>query len=361
MSEEIPIINTNKYDRFFAAIVNVYKEDSLEIDEEKFRQHVRYFTLDPDFLRVKGAIIVNPEAGEVFYLTQRERDALTRIVLKERPPDMPVFCGAYGVRVDETISSALSAKSLGADGIFVMPPAGTMEVSTAIDTAKNPEIWTDHVHAVAAATKLPIILHPAAPYTMEWAGTLATESVKMLVEGVPSIVGYKLLGGTFDANYRLAKFLRSIPRHVANLTAALNGYHAFLVEGLTDGYVQGEFNAIKEALVEHQLAWEKGDIARAMKIWNEQVAPVNDFLNAGNAFRLHIRYKISTWIRGLIPHPFMRPPMPPVRPEEAETLFKIIDKTGLGHISRSEFERTFATQNAVRRTYLARPDPYGVH
>ena len=89
----IPEFNTEKYDRCYCAIATPYQPDSLEVDYSAFRKLVRYFTTDEDFLKAKGAIIVNPEAGEIFYLTPEERKELAKIVLEERPAEMPVFSG----------------------------------------------------------------------------------------------------------------------------------------------------------------------------------------------------------------------------------------------------------------------------
>jgi len=349
MKSNIPVIDTHKYDRYFNAILTPFKQDSLEIDEDLFREHLRRYTRDPDFLRIGGAIIVNPEAGETFYLTQEEQDSLTKITLQERPKDMPVFSGFYGVSMEEIISSALQTKSLGVDGLFVFPPTGTMEVGVAIDTAKNPEIWTDFVRAIAVATQLPLILHPAAPRTQQWGGSLAVESVRMLVEEVPSIVGYKFIYGLEHASFRVAQFLRSFPRHVAILNAPVAEQQA-LVLGLVDGAVSGGLNFMKEPIVEHLLAWQAGDMKKVKKIWSEQVIPINSAVYDDHS-RLHIHYKIATWIRGFIPHPFMRPPMPPPRLDEIEIIFKAIDKAGLSHISRSELNRTYATKKKVLESF----------
>jgi len=87
----IPEFDTTKYDRTYCALVTPYKPDSLDIDYGAFRKLVRYFTADEKFLKVNGALIVNPEAGEIFYLTSKERAELIKIVLEERPSDMPVF------------------------------------------------------------------------------------------------------------------------------------------------------------------------------------------------------------------------------------------------------------------------------
>ena len=104
-------------------------------------------------------------------------------------------------------------------------------------------------------------------------------------------------------------------------------------------------------MTEHMLAWRKKDLDRVEEIWSKQM-PLLEYVY-GNESRLHIRYKLATWIRGLMPHPFMRPPMPPPRKEEAERILTMIENSGMSHISRSEFEETLERQNVV----LKRPLP----
>lgn len=342
----IPTFDTDKYDRYYCALVTPFKPDSLEIDLEAFREFVRYFTTDAKFLKIKGSLIANPEASEMFYMTPEERAELIKVVMEERPPDMPIFCGAYGVRPDEVVASALQAKSLGVDGIFVFPPTGTMEVGTAIDGAQNPEIWTEHVRVIAEATQLPLILHPAHVGTPEWGGALPIQSVKMLMEEIPSIVAYKMIYGRDSAHFRIARFLRSLPRHVGILNAPHFCYHTALLCDLVDGHVQGAWNWNKEGMQDHILAWEAGDMKSVKEIWNTRVMPIHEYVYSNHS-RLHIRYKVATWIRGLVAHPFQRPPMPPPRQEEAEAIYQITQKTGQSIISRSEFEDTLRRKDQI--------------
>lgn len=52
--------------------------------------------------------------------------------------------------------------------------------------------------------------------------------------------------------------------------------------------------------------------------------------------RLHIRYKTATWLRGLIPNPFMRPPMPRPRQVEIDTLYGLLQALRLPLIDRAD-------------------------
>jgi 4-hydroxy-tetrahydrodipicolinate synthase len=54
---------------------------------------------------------------------------------------------------------------------------------------------------------------------------------------------------------------------------------------------------------------------------------------------MHIRYKETTWLRGLIPLPFMRPPLPEPRKEELVSLRKLLAKAGLSVIPERDSNR----------------------
>lgn len=342
----IPVLNTTKYDKNYCALVTVYNSESLEIDPEAYRKLVRYFTTSKDFLKHRGALIVNPEAGEIFYLTREEREALIKVVLEERPADMPIFAGCFGVRRDEMIESALHAKAMGVDGLFVLPPVGTMEVSTSIDAARNPEIWTDHVRAIAEASQLPLIIHAAGPNTVEWGVGLPVQSVKMVIENVPSVVGWKMVYDNIMGWWRAAWAIRSVERHVGILNVPLVCWHTAMICGLVDGGVKGGYNWIMEPLVRHAQAWEERDLEKVKRIFMTQLQPPSQYVFSDPS-RLHIRYKVATWVRGLIPHPFMRPPMPPPRWEEAEALLQLMGKAGLSCITHEELESTFQRKDKI--------------
>jgi dihydrodipicolinate synthase/N-acetylneuraminate lyase len=175
------------YDRFYNALITPYKPDSLEIDYDAFRKLIGHYVQDERFVKLGGSFICNPEAAEMFYFTKEERQNMLKIVLEERGKDMPIFSGCFGVTVDEAIECALDSKKLGADGLFVFPPTGTLEVGIFADNVNSPEIWTDWVKAIDKVVDLPIILHPVSPANAKWGAALPLPTVKSLVENVPNI------------------------------------------------------------------------------------------------------------------------------------------------------------------------------
>jgi len=64
----------NNFDRLFITPVLPYKEGTFDIDESALRRFLRYF-LDSKFVDAGGAIIINPVAGESFFLTRQEKSS----------------------------------------------------------------------------------------------------------------------------------------------------------------------------------------------------------------------------------------------------------------------------------------------
>ena len=337
------------YDRNYVAIVTPFKADSLEIDYDAFRKLIRYFTNDPEFVKARGSFIVNPEASEMFYMSKEERSNLIKIMMEERKENMPIFAGTFGVTAAEAIECALDAKKLGVDGLFIFPPVGTIEVSLTIDNVNYPETWTYWVKSIDDVVDLPIVLHPGAPITQEWGMSLPVDCIKMMLDNIPNIVGYKLINGLDFACFRVARFLRSYPRHVSILNGAPYSWIVSQMCGLVDGSVQGSWNWDKEAYYHYHAAWEKNDLAEIGRVISKEIIPLWEYIYAGGT-RIHIRYKIATWLRGLISHPFMLPPMPPPRREEVDILYNITKDTGLSLIDYAEVERVMAKQDAILAT-----------
>jgi dihydrodipicolinate synthase/N-acetylneuraminate lyase len=335
------------YDRYYNALVTPFKPDSLEIDYDALRKHIRHFVQDERFVQLKGSFIANPEAAEMFYFTKEERQNTLKIVLEERGKDMPVFSGVFGVTVDEAIECALEAKKLGADGLFIFPPTGTCEVGLYADNVKSPEIWTDWVKAIDKVVDLPIIVHPVSPYNAQWAAALPLPTVKSLAENVPNLVGYKMIYGNERAHNEVARYFRSIDDKDHHI-AILNGSVTNMMLKQVDGTVLGSWNWAKEAMLDEYEAYRDKDWDKMAKAI-AALGPWNAFVGEGGT-RIHIRYKLSTWLRGLCAHPFMRPPMPPPHIEEAKTLLGHIKNAGLSHIDEKEIEPIFSRAKEIIAT-----------
>ena len=107
-----------------------------------------------------GGLCINPEAGEIFYLTREEKRRVLEIAMEEAHGKVPILAGTWAITTDETVETARDCKSLGVDGIFVTPPGGAQDVTSCWDADNYPEIWLDQIIAQDRAVDLPIVTHP---------------------------------------------------------------------------------------------------------------------------------------------------------------------------------------------------------
>jgi 4-hydroxy-tetrahydrodipicolinate synthase len=327
-----------KWDRIYVALVVPYKAGTFEIDYEAYRKLLRYF-LQPKFVDAGGGIIVNPEAGEIFYLTYEEKKRIVEIAVEEVAGKVPLFAGAFDMTTDGIVRDAVTAKALGVDGIFFIPPTGSGDITYAWNADKYPEVWLDVFKAIDKAVDLPIIAHPTSGVSMYGVGLPVGPTLNICRE-VPNVVGWKMTYSYYGWK-TVAEGLRTLDHHVGILGAPSDLWHVFLMNELFDGTVNGGLCYAMEPMIDHILAWKKNDLAGARKIWNSGLSKLNDFVYADYA-RLHVRYKIGAWLRGFVPEPFMRPPQPACKAEEIKEMQKLLLNVGLEVISNTEIEKALS-------------------
>ncbi|OGP63029.1 MAG: hypothetical protein A2169_04845 [Deltaproteobacteria bacterium RBG_13_47_9] len=328
-----------KWDRIYTAVVVPYKEGSFEVDYDAYRKLIRYF-LQPKFIDAGGGIIVNPEAGEIFYLTYEEKKKIVEIAVQEVAGKVPLFAGAIDVTTEGIVRDAITAKELGVDGIFFIPPMGSGDVTYAWNPDKYPEIWIDIFKAIDKAVNLPIIVHPTTSVSFYGVGLPVGATLKVC-QAVPNIVGWKMTY-SYQGWKIIAEALRTLDHHVGILAAAADLFHVALLNEHFDGTVNGALCYGMEPMIDHIQAWKKNDLLKARKIWNSGLSTLNDFVYNDYA-RLHIRYKIGAWLRGFVPEPFMRPPQPKPFPEEIKEMQHCLKTLGLEVISDPQIKKVLAT------------------
>ena len=299
----VPGSNTHEYDKMFVASVTPYKPGTEDIDEAAFRTYMRYWA-QPKFIGAGGAVLVSPEAGEAFYLTQSEKLKLADIALEELGDKTVVFSGVMQTTTKGCIEEARELKRAGVHGLFLMPPIGTIDVVAAWDSKKNPEVWIDQLREIADAVNLPVIIHPTGGKFF----ALPLESGMKAVDAVQQIVGYKMITEDFDD---MARALRGYTkRHVAILPAGANNMPTAIQNGWFDGTVSGSWNYAMEKTVDAIVAGrDEKNAAKADGLWGDGLMALHRTVtNSEKGYRLHSAYKLCTWMRGLIPSPFLRAP-----------------------------------------------------
>ena len=327
----------NKYDRMYVAIVTPYKDGNFDPDETQLRELLRFF-LQPKFVDAGIGIIINPEAGEIFYLSREEKLRNVEIAMEEVNGKVPPFAGAIAPSTADTVQVAVDAKNAGVDGIFIIPPMGAIDITTAWDAVKYPEVWIDPMKAIQDGVgDMPFICHPTCNPHIRWGEGLPVEVVMKTVEEIENVVGWKM---TYNyTGYRIvSRALRNFHRHVGILGAPAVNFHESLASDCFDGTVSGSWNYAPEPMLDHILAWRREDLKEARRIWDSGLAQIQEYVYSDFS-RLHIRYKTGTWLRGFISNPFMRPPMPKPRKEEVESLAALFTNAKLSVIHKENIKK----------------------
>jgi len=117
-----------------------------------------------------------------------------------------------------------------------------------------------------------------------------------------------------------------------------NLFHENLATGYWDGCLTGSFCYAMEPMIDHINAWKNKDLDEANRIWKSGLEDLQYYIDT-EIGRLHTRYKAATWIRGMLPLPFMRPPSPWPTKKECTTIRKLLIKAGLSVIPQKDFTR----------------------
>ena len=313
-----------KFDRLFVALLTPMKEN-YAVDEPALRKFLQYF-MQPKFTKAGGAIIINPEAGELFALRREEKRRNVEIALEECGGKVPIFAGVIDINTEDAVKVAIDAKEVGADGLFLMPPMGSQDIGTTWNAEKYPEVFVDMAKAEVEAVDLPAIVHPVGSPSPIFGIGLPLNLTLQACKEIPNIVGWKMTY-SYPGSIIIAKALRKLDRHVGILRAGARFFHENLATDYFDGTVTGSLNYAMESMIDHIHAWKRRHIEEACRIWKSGLEDLHEYVYSDYS-RLHVRYKIATWLRGLIPLPFMRPPMPKPRREEVVALRELLAKAG---------------------------------
>jgi dihydrodipicolinate synthase/N-acetylneuraminate lyase len=324
-----------KFDRLFVTVLTPYKKD-LTVDERAFRKQLQYF-MQPKFKDAGGAIIVNPACGEIFYLTRKEKRRNVEIAMEECGGKVPVFAGVFDLRTEDAVNVAKDAKKAAADGLFIFPPSGDSSVEMSWDPDKYPEVWVNLAKAEIDAVDLPAIAHPTAPTTAAFGKGLPLGATLRMVNEIPNIIGWKMVYN-YQGAVTVARAFRALDRHISILAAPADLFHEHLATGYFDGTATGAFVYAMEPMIDHINAWRRKDIDEARRIWHSGLADLHYYVFS-NYSRFHEKYKEACWLRGIIPSPFMRPPLPKPRKDEMLALRNLLVKAGCEVIPKKEMDK----------------------
>jgi dihydrodipicolinate synthase/N-acetylneuraminate lyase len=313
-------------------------------DEAGIRRLVQYFLRQPNFTK-RGGLVANAEAGDVFYLSRTEKRRVLEVIIDEVNGRVPVLAGTFGWTTADGVDVARDAKEVGASGIFVIPPGGAMDVTTSWDPVRYPEVWLDQIRRQDRAVDLPIFTHPVGAPSNRYGIGLPVETTLNICAAVPNIVGWKMTYN-YDGYRSVSQALKAEQPRVAVLGAAAQYFHENLAAGAFDGTISGSWCYALEPMQAHIDAWERKDVNEANSIWNSGLRDLHDYIYSEWG-RLHVRYKIAAWLRGLVDSPLMTAPMPLPRQQEVEAIHMRLENVGLE--TRPLTEATEQLASLVRR------------
>jgi len=319
-------------DHLYVAALLPY-DRQMKVDESAYRKFLQHFLKNEKFVRMGGGLCINPEAGEIFYLTRAEKRRVLEIAMEEINGKVPVIAGTWALTTEETVETAKDCKALGVNGIFVTPPGGAQDVTSCWDADNYPEIWLDQIIAQNRAVDLPIVTHPVGGAKPPFSPGLPLGATLKICREVKNIVGWKMTY-MYDGFRIIAQGLRGLDRHVAVMGALASRFHEYKATGMFDGTLSGFWNFALDPMLDHLEAWDNKDIDKAREIWDGGLSQLQEYV--ADMGRLHIRYKTAAWLRGLIPSPFMRAPMPKPQQVEIDTIYRLLQQLGLSVIELKE-------------------------
>ena len=124
-------------------------EESLAVDEASLRK-------ETDFLVRCGAhgMVWPAGAGETHALSHDERLKYSKVVVEEARGRIPVVIGVHGPNKFEAVEYARHAEAIGADAMLALSQT---------DESTDQAVLTEYFSAIAAASKLPLIIQVSSP------------------------------------------------------------------------------------------------------------------------------------------------------------------------------------------------------
>lgn len=278
-----------------ALVTPLTKEDTL--NESALRKLTRY-TLDGG---VHGVFATGSQ-GEFWALSAEEKKRTWEVVVDETNHRVPVYVGTAAITTREAVALTRLAESVGADAVSVLTPF--------FITPSEDELY-EHYRAIAAATRLPVLLYTNPDRTMV---KLSTGLVARLSK-IENIVGIKDSSGDLTLS---SDYLRAVPADFSVLMGRDTMIFAGLMSGARGG-IAATANVVPGLVVSIYECWKSGDLAGARQA-QEALAPLRMAFTWGT-FPVVIKEALD--LIGLEAGP-SRPPVGPMSPAQRERLKNLL-------------------------------------
>lgn len=246
--------------------------------------------------------------GEFYALTLAQMRRLFQVTVEETAGRAPVFAGASAITTAQAVELTQVAEEAGVDAVSVLTP---MFISP------SDEQLHEHYTAIAAATRLPIIIYNNAPKT----GVNVSAELARRLAAVDNIVGIKDSSGDFTLG---AEYLRRTQdADFAVLAGRDTLIHAFLCHGGA-GAVAACANVAPRLVADIYDKYIRGDIQGSLQA-QFRLAPLRLAFGLGT-FPAVIKEGLA--LLGLdIGH--CAPPVGPLTAAERDQLKRVLTDMGL--------------------------------
>jgi 4-hydroxy-tetrahydrodipicolinate synthase len=283
------------------ALVTPFRSD-LSLDEEALRRLVRR--------QIHGGVhflVPCGTTGESPTLSGKEHLRVVEITLEEAKGKVPVVAGCGGYNTAEVAELARELEAMEVDGLLSVTP---------YYNRPTPEGLYQHYSAIAAATRLPILVYNVPGRT----GLNVTPETLQQLASIDNIVGVKEASGNIG---QMAQICQSMPKTFA----VLSGDDALTLPLMAMGgvgIISVASNQIPAEMAQLSEACLRGDFTAAREI-HARYLPLMEvnFIESSPG-----PVKAAMAMMGLI-EPYYRLPMVPPRTESRAKIEKVLNKLGL--------------------------------
>jgi 4-hydroxy-tetrahydrodipicolinate synthase len=232
-----------------AMVTPLTKDD--ELNEDALRRLTNYLIENG----VHGVFATGSQ-GEFWALSEKEKQRVWEVVVDETNGRVPVYAGTAAVTTREAIALTKTAEKVGVDAVSVLTP---------FFINPNTEELYEHYRAIAASTRLPLLLYTNPDRT----GVKISAALLGRLAQVENIVGMKDSSGDLT----LAQEYLSVSPPEFSLVM---GRDTLIFTGLltgAKGAIAATGNVVPALVVKIYECWKKGDLEGARRA-QEALAPL---------------------------------------------------------------------------------------
>ena len=283
------------------AMVTPFRKDG-SLDEDAFRRLVRW--------QVESGIhflVPCGTTGESPTLSHQEHLRVVEITLEEAKGKVPILAGCGGYSTSEIVGLARELEAMEVEGLLSVTPYYNKPM---------PEGLYQHYSAIAAATRLPIVVYNVPSRT----GTNITPATLARLASIDNVVGVKEASGDIG---QMAEIFQVVPKTFSvlsgddSVTLALMALGGVGVISVASNEIPAEMSQLCEACA-------KGDFERAREIHRRYHALMEvNFIESSPG-----PVKAALAMMGRIELAYRLPMVPP-GPENQAKIEKVLTGVGL--------------------------------